>query len=237
MNKRGNVFEDNPDLKRIVFFAFYIVFFVFIVILLRSGLKNNNTSYNRYNSGFNKSFSLKAMKNNNYHFNYILEKNNNKTIFDGTKYNNKEEFLMSGNTSLYYYGEDDNYFVRDNNTLSYTNTVNPIEFSKFLDPSNLDKLFIHGTYISRTEYLSGKEVDYNYEIATSSILRSIDSINADLDDNVNKVVAKVDEDGKLFEIDLDLTNYYKYYDSSIEEYKLVLTYSKYNEITDIKINK
>ena len=144
---------------------------------------------------------------------------------------------MSGNTSLYYYGEDDNYFVRDNNTLSYTNTVNPIEFSKFLDPNNLDKLFIHGTYISRTEYLSGKEVDYNYEIATSSILRSIDSINADLDDNVNKVVAKVDEDGKLFEIDLDLTNYYKYYDSSIEEYKLVLTYSKYNEITDIKINK
>jgi len=38
------------------------------------------------------------------------------------------------------------------------------------------------------------------------------------------------------EIDIDLTSYYNYYDKSINNYKLSITYSKYGMVDEITAN-
>ena len=229
MNRNG----ENSDIKNILFFGFYIIFFIFVGLILRSNLSNNKTTVDKYNSGYNKSFTLKDINKNNYHFNYELTKNGNTIIFDGDKYKNKQEFIKSGDYPEYYYSDDNNYYLRNNSTLKYENIDNPIEFSKFIEISNLEKLFVHSTYTSYTEYFTGKQIDYNYEISTTTLLRNIDKIITDLDDLPNKISVESD-DGKIYKINMDLTSYYKYFDDSIYEYKLTLTYTKYGDINEIK---
>lgn len=241
MNKsRFQFFDDNPDIKRVIFFIFYIVFFIFVVILLRSSLKNNNvSSVNRNNSGYQKSFNLNSIKSDNYHFNYKLEKNNEVIIFDGDRLGSKSLFMMSGDASFNYYLENDLCYLRDNNTLLWNRVDNPMEFYKFTLYDNLHKMLVHGSYISKTTYLSGEEDDYNYEISTASIMKNIDREESDIDGESNLISVHVLKDGTISEIEVVLTDYYKYYDSSIYNYKITLSYSKLGSIkdSDVKINK
>ena len=237
---RFQFLNDNPDIKRMIFFVFYVVFFIFVVILLRSSLKSDNvSSVNRNNSGYQKSFNLNLLKKNNYHFNYKVEKNNEVIIFDGDRLGDKNLFVMSGDNSFYYYLENDLCYLRDNNSLLWNRAINPMEFYKFTLYDNLHKLLVHGSYISKTTYLSGEEDDYNYEISTASVVKNIDGRESDVDGEVNSVSVHVLKDGEISEIVLDLTDYYKYYDNSIYDYKITLSYSKINGIkdSDVKINK
>ena len=41
----------------------------------------------------------------------------------------------------------------------------------------------------------------------------------------------------MSEVNLDLTNYYHYYDSNIYEYKLSLIYSKIGEVGNISVER
>ena len=235
-NKFQEAFEDNPELKQLLFFGFYIVFFIFIVVLLRSAFASSNNRLTRYNSGYNYSFKLKEIAGRNYHFYYKLTKNSQTVIFDGDKNDNIENFVMSGNPTIQYYNDNNNYYAKNNNTLIYEKTTNPMDFYKVIELENLRKLFVHGTYISKTEYLDGEGEDDTYQISTSSMLRNLDNVESDLD-SVNTVVVKVNKDDVLSEVNLDLTNYYHYYDSSIYEYKLSLIYSKIGEVGNISVER
>ena len=82
-------------------------------------LSNNKTKLDKYNYCYNKSFTLKDISKNNYHFNYELTKNGNTIIFDGDKYKNKQEFIKNGDYPEYYYSDDNNYYLRNNSTLKY----------------------------------------------------------------------------------------------------------------------
>lgn len=233
----NNEFLDNQsNVKQIFFFAFYIVFFIFIVILFRGINNGNNKQNTRFNSGYNYSFNLNDINRNNYYFIYKKAVNDIITIYEGERYNNTLEFTMSGEISNKYYVNDDIYYLKNPNTLEYVPTTNPMDFSILVDNVNLTKLFSSATYKSFVEYLDSKAKDYNYEISTSSMLRIFNNEEIDLDDNSNKIVAKVDENGRLYEIDMDMTNYFKYFDQSITSYKLSLSYSKFGTIEKLLIN-
>ena len=234
--KLDSYFDDNPEMKKIIFCAFYLVFFVFLIILLRLSSNNSNSEkITRENSGLNKSYSLESLSKENYHFNIIEEENDKKTIYDGDVNGDKALFVKSGAPSLNYYKNKDSYYLRDENTLLYDSTDNPLISSKFVESGNIKKLIVHGIYESVTTYFNGTESDYNYSISTSTILRNFDNIEADLDDKPNTIKIKVN-DNKVKEIDIDLTSYYNYYDKSINNYKLSITYSKYGMVDEITSN-
>lgn len=240
MKEKGKfqeVFEENPELKQLAFFAFYIVFFIFIVVLLRSSVKTNSQKLTRYNSGYNHDFNLKSIANKNYHFNYKVTKNNETYIFDGDRNEEKQTLLISGEPALYYYSEKDKFYMRNPNTLIYEESNNPMEFSNLIEQEKLEELFTHATYISKTEYLDESQSDYTYEISTSTMLRNFNNQETDIEDSNNKIIAKTDNSRTLYEIELDFSNYYHYFDNNINEYKLILTYSKFGEISPINIEK
>lgn len=232
-NKMQEMFEDNPELKQVFFFGFYIVFFVFIVILLRSSFTTANSKVTRSNSGYGTSFKLKELENENYHFNYKITKNKEVTIYDGNKNKEMQEFIKSGAPSTNYYSKEGKYYIRNINTLLYEESPNPMEFEKLLTLNNLKKFFIHGSYTARTEYINDSGEDYIYEISTSTMLRNIDNIEVDVAGESNKVTVKLDKNGVLSEIEMNLTDYFHYFDQSINEYKLVISYSKFDEIDTI----
>ena len=232
-NKMQEMFEDNPELKQVFFFGFYIIFFVFIVILLRSSFTTTNSKVTRSNSGYRTSFKLKELENENYHFNYKIIKNKEVTIYDGNRNKEMQEFIKSGTPSLNDSSKEGKYYIENVNTLLYEESINPMEFEKLLTLNNLKKLFIYGSYIARTEYTNNSEEDYIYEISTSTMLRNIDNIEADVAGEPNRIAVKLDKNGVLSEIEMNLTDYFHYYDPSINEYRLTSNYSKFDEIATI----
>ncbi len=52
MNKKDNIFsvlDENPDLKKVAFFIFYLIFFIVMILMLRGtnkALPKENTRYN-----------------------------------------------------------------------------------------------------------------------------------------------------------------------------------------------
>lgn len=233
----NNEFLDSQlNTKQIFFFAFYIVFFIFIVILFRGINNGSNKQNTRFNSGYNYSFNLNDINKNNYHFVYKKMLNNTTTIYEGERYNNTLEFIMSGEFSNKYYANNSTYYLKNPNTLEYEPTTNPLDFNNLITGTSLTKLFSSATYKSFVEYLDSSAKDYNYEISTSSLLRIFNNEETDLDDKTNMIIAKVDENGKLYEIDMDMTNYFKYFDQNITNYKLSLSYSKFGTIEKILMN-
>lgn len=229
-SKFQEVLEDNPGFRQLLFFGFYVVFFLFVILLLRGSFADRDSKITRYNSGYGHSFQLDELLKKNYHFHYQLIKNGTTVIFDGDCYGDNQLFVKSGNPSIRYSKTKEEYFMMDPNTLVYEKSTNPMEFSEIVDPNHLQKLFIHGSYQSRTEYMDEPLVDYHYEISTATILKNIHQIKADLDDPANLITAKVHKSQRLYEIDMDLTSYYQYFDPTVTEYRLLLTYSKYGEI-------
>ena len=238
MNKNNNKFTDNPESKRVIFFVFYFVFFLIVVLLLRGANANNNSNrITSNNSGYSKSFNFDKLKNNNYHFIYKLDKNSNITIYEGDNDSITTTFVMSGNPSLNYYSKNNLYYVKNINTLMWESATNPIEFYKLIDFNTLDEIMKRATYMSRTEYLSGDEVDYNYEVSTATLIKYLDNNTiSEVGDNLNNFIFHVDSNDVLYQIDMDISSYYKYYHSDINRYFISLKYSKIGEISNIRID-
>lgn len=228
-NRLQELFEESPEFKQFFFFGFYIIFFIFLVVILRSAYKSNNEHVTRYNSGYKHNFTLEEIKKDNYYFTYTLYKNNQVIVYEGKKNKEFSEFIMSGEVASEYKRQGNNYSKKNINTLLYENVTSPMEFDKLLDNDILSRIFVRASYISRTEYLEKEEKDYNYEIATSTLTKVVDNMETDLD-SINKIVAHVSDSGELYQIDMDVTNYFKYFDNTIYNYTLKLNYSKFGEV-------
>lgn len=232
-NKLTEYFDENPDTRKIFFVVFYLIFFIFIAILLRNSV-STGTTFTKQNTGLNKSYNLDAIGNKNYHINIIEDVNGEKNIYDGDVNKDKVEYIKSGNPPLYYYKEGNSTYLRNNNTLMYSKVDTPFISERFLTKDALNDLLIHSTYTSLTNYFNGEETDYNYVISTSTIRRLFDKEETDIDDKENNITIKAGENN-IEEIDMDLTSYYNSIYGNINDYKLIITYSKFNEIGNINV--
>ena len=236
-NKKQNEFlsqlDNNPMLKQIVFFGFYLVFFVVLIILLRTGYKNNTSKEVKSSrSGYLYDYKLDRILNQNYHFVFKENLNGNEVIYEGDLFDNELSFVKSGVVSSTYYINDDKVYLKDNNLLTWNEVNNPMVFYQFTNGKLINKLIKKAKYISKTEYIHSEKKEYLYNI-TSDEIRSILDIEKLNDDTVNTIVVSILENGNVNSISLDLTNYYKYSDNNIISYKLVFSFSKYDEIEEI----
>ncbi|MBO5138542.1 MAG: hypothetical protein J6B89_02765 [Bacilli bacterium] len=233
-NKKINQ-QDNSSLKSGLFFAFYIVFFLVVVFLLRTGYKENNSKVTATNSGYGYSFKLTRLENKNYYFIYTEELDTNTTIYEGERFANTSKYKKSGSIIQEYIEDSQEIRYKNPNTLTWEKCDNPMIFNKFTNSNNIKRLLTHGTYISKTMYVSNKDTAYNYEISTSTIAKLFDKVEIDIDDKPNTMSIILDETGKIKEIKYDLTSYYQYKNQNTSSYKISLKYSKYGEIKEIEL--
>ena len=78
-----------------------------------------------------------------------------------------------------------------------------------------------------------KEKDFNYEISNNSIRKILDLEEIPNDESKTKLVVKTEENKKIKTITLDLTDYYKTQDITINQYIITISYSKIGKIEEI----
>lgn len=233
-NKKLNQTENN-NIKSGLFLGFYAIFFLLVVFLLRTGYKENNQKITTKNSGYGYNFKLTRLENRNYHFIYTEELDNNLVVYEGNKFANTTKYKKSGSTVQEYIEDNKTVKYKDNNTLTWEKCENPMFFNKFTNPNYIKRLLTHGTYISKTMYINNSDTAYNYDIATSTIIKILDKKEIDIDDKPNTISIILDSTGKIKEIKYDLTSYYKYINPDALSYKISQKYSKYGEIKEIEL--
>ena len=233
-NNLFNEVNQDPNLKRTVFFGFYTVFFLVLVILLRTGYKNNNLEKkDNKKTGYNYDYKLDLILNQNYHFVYKENSNGVETIYEGDLLDNVSSFVKSGTVSLQYYQQNDDVYVKDNNLLTWAKVENPIIFNKFTNAEKLNTIIRKSKYISMTDYIDSEMKEFNYEISNNSLRNIFDIEEIEEDKLINKITVTIMENGKIKSIMLDLSNYYGYNNTNISNYVITLSYSKFDKIEEI----
>ena len=233
--KKENVEKtEQTPLKTALFLVFYAIFFIIIIFLLRTGYKENSKKITRNNSGYGYNFKLTRLENKNYHFTFIEENNDVITVYEGDRKGEMLSYKKSGLISTEYYQDYNQIKYKNPNTLIWENSLNPMIFDKFINPNYIKNIINHSTYKSKTIDIDTEETSYNYEIPTNILIRIFENKTIELDDKENTLSVVLDKEGKIKEINYDLTSYYKYYNPTTMTYKLTTKYSRYDQIKEIE---
>lgn len=219
-------FMKTPRGKAVLFFGIYLIFFIGLAIFSRVVGTGNSISPQLNITPY--SYSLNQISNHNYHYRYQYQIDDSTIAFEGDRVGNKS--LFSDGIISYYQKED--LFMRNQDGL-WVKCDNPYIFPSLLDDSIMNTLISSATYVSKTELASGEE-EVNFEISTTTLVKILDGIVIDLDDPVNTIQLKKNSDGEVVEIHYDLTSYAIYHGRCSSQFQLILSYSKFGEISKIQ---
>ena len=215
--------------RSLLFFGGYLIFFIILFIIIGTASRSSVTSED-YEKSDSIKYNISSIEDNNYSYKYTITVDVNDFIFEGKRYNDKELFKYN-NINYYKDNSNNNIFKKEDNI--WIKAEDPNDFSFFTDIDNLKKIEEKATYISKTDYESGKRV-YNYEISTTTLEKIISDVDIDLDDKPNELIVSTDEDEVVYSMKLKLDSYGKYKQLCNKYLTIELEYDEFGEIKDIK---
>ena len=212
----------NPRGKALVFFGAYFIFFLMIGLISRLG---NNSGVSTPNFNQNEGLSTDMIEKYNYDFTYTITIDNNTVIYSGSRDKLEEVFNYNdGINNHNYYKKDTSYFMKLND--SWIKADDPYLYKLFLSSDIYNILKSNFTYISKTSYQDGRE-SYNYQISTTSMIKSLENIDLDLADLPNAFVVSSDSSDNINKIEMNLSSYGRFKGICSSEFKVVLAYSNF----------
>lgn len=216
----------DPQKKAILMLIIMFLFFSFVVISVRTTHSNMDKEVeNPKDNTFE--FSLSNIENSNYHFIYTVKVDDNITIYEGDRFYDKELFSI-GEDKYYRYKD---VYLKDIKGV-WSTFDNPYLFSDFKEIDKIQSLLKLSSFLSKTEYNDSNKV-YNYNITTSTILKTLESIETDIDDISNVISITTDSEGNAIEINYDLSSY-SIYKKLGNKVSLNIKYTKFGEIENIE---
>lgn len=219
-----NNLKSTPRGKAVFFFGFYLIFFIVIFSLAAAGGKDTN----KYENNNKYDYDLSMIEKNNYNFKYINTIDVDSIEFSGKRY--KDNSLYKNNNLLYFKNKNKNYL---NNNDLWVECNEPNQFNYFTDINNIKNILNKSTYMSKTDYESGK-ITYNYEISTTTLVKLINDIDIDLDDKTNSITLSTDEEKHINKISFNLDSYGIYNKICKLKFSIDLEYDKFGEIEKIE---
>ena len=223
MNKVFKLIKEllkTPKGKALLFFGFYFVFFLVIAILARISPGNvNDESLNQ-----NKLFSLSDINGNNYSYECNINIDNNIFKINGVKMQDKEKFTyIYDNIQKDYYKEGSSYYLDEH--------ISEIPSWYFNLIDNLDYLVNNSTYVSVTNYESGKNV-LRYILSSASISKLVDNKDLDIEEIPNEInITK--NNNRVDEVDIIFSSYCISTNKCTNYGKLSILYNNFGKIESI----
>ena len=215
--------------RALLFFLGYLIFFVIVFIFIQTSSRVN-LSRDDFENGTTVNFNVDKIQDNNYSYKYTITLDINDYEFVGKRQDNLEELLYNE----YYYFRDynTNKSYREEKS-NWIECKDPNDFKYFTDIDNIIDLANNATYISKTNYESGKTT-YNYEISTTTIEKLMNDIDIDLDDKPNELVFSTDEEENVVNIKMKLDSYGKYKNYSKKYFSINLEYDDFGDIKELE---
>lgn len=213
-----------------------IIFFVILAIFARFNATSSNKNSNNNNQ------DVVEKENNDskteqeqeqiisYDFTYTIDNNNQISIVEGKRYNNKQKFSIIENGKKQEYAKiEDSYLKLEENKYDILNG-NINDYFKYLELDDIKEF---------TEYSVSEEKNDNkvYEIDVPDL---IDKYNFELEYNsfndfeTDSITIEYDKE-KIKKITLDYSNYFSYITNSTYKFKVTMSFSNYGKVEDFDI--
>jgi hypothetical protein len=216
-----------PKGKAILFFMGYLIFFIFLMILVRV-VTPKPVTYEDYEKGNAYDYSIENLLSDNYSYTYTIKCGNDKYEYNGKKDGKNEIFTFNG---VDYYKNSDGFF--NNKSGSFVKGDNPFKYYYFIEFDNINDLFTNSYYLSKTEF-DDKRQKYDFLISTNTIIKLMEDKDIDISDEANTLVLNTDKDGYVNKLEFTLDSFATYKKECSNNLKIVLEYSNYGEIENIK---
>lgn len=231
MNKKESKNEikelmKTPRGRAILFFGAYLLFFLFIAIFARTGGTSNINK--KYESGSPLAFSLSGIEKSNYKFKYEVNIDGVISKYEGSSTINNSLFKVNGMIEYYFNGN--NYFTNNNGV--WLNVENPIRNYDFINNKNISKFIEKASYISKTEYDSGKDV-YTFNISSATINKILENKDLDISEVPNEIIISTDDENNVTEVKYNLNSYCKVKKLCTNSMNITLNYDDVGDIYDI----
>lgn len=217
--------QNNPKGKAILFFIFYAFFFLIIICILFFG-KRDYTKASDYERGNATIYSSKSLLENNYSFIYSIILDDKVYYYEGKKKDNYESFQYLDKN---YYRNGNDFYVEDG---TWVKTENPYLYSEFLDTQNINNLISLASYLSKTNYDSGK-MTYNYLLSTNTINKAFYDVDSDFLEEPNQVVISTDEEKHINQVLFFLDSYCSLNKTCIKNLKIDIQFDQIGKIEKI----
>lgn len=217
--------QNNPKGKAILFFIFYAFFFLIIICILFFG-KRDYTKASDYERGNATIYSSKSLLENNYSFIYSIILDDKVYYYKGKKKDNYESFQYLDKN---YYRNGNDFYVEDG---TWVKTENPYLYSEFLDTQNINNLISLASYLSKTNYDSGK-MTYNYLLSTNTINKAFYDVDSDFLEEPNQVVISTDEEKHINQVLFFLDSYCSLNKTCIKNLKIDIQFDQIGKIEKI----
>lgn len=214
-----------PRGRALLFFAFYFVFFIFLMIFSRVNISKKSVTGD-YENGLPYNFNTSVVLNKNYKFNYKIILDDNTYTFQGEKYGDYELFKLDQKE---YYRDGDVFYQKND---GWEKTDNPYIFVNFLNIEKVLDLLKYAMYESKTSYESGKN-SYNFLLSTNTINKEWNYINSDFFENPNSFVLATDENNNLNHIVFYLDSYCRLNDLCKNSLTINIDYDEFGTISKI----
>ena len=206
--------------KAIAYLAFYFIFFIVIIVMIRSNPSDET------NEVVTPKFDFSLIEANNYHFHYQDVLGNGTTVYDGDRNQDNSLFTKSDSVnSLSIYSSGSIYLGKDSSG-AYVMIDNPYLFPELKDLDSIKKVLNKATYISTSNLRK------TYQISTTTLVSIFDNQEIDLDDMPNTIVVTTNSDGQIYKIEYDFSSYSIY--RGYGAYQGSLLYSNFSNIPEIE---
>ena len=220
-------FIRTPKGKAFLFFGIYFIFFIALSMIAHIGGKGPVLGSTDLKLG-EFSYDLSSIEDGNYNFSYQFLVDQVVTTYSGKHYEDKALF-SDGNTDFY---QSADLFMKKQDGV-WVKSESPYVLASLTDVSVINDLIGLSTYISKTELATGEQI-VNLEISTTTLVKMLEGIEVDLDDPVNSIELKKNENGEVVQIKYNLDSYAKYKGLAINEFRLNLDYSNFGDIKEFK---
>ena len=163
----------------------------------------------------------------NYSYSYDILLDDKEYKYTGKRDNHDELFTYNDKE---YYKNFDNYFV---NNGVWVKSENPFIFSDFLYSDSMVELIKSSFYESKTVYEDGRTT-YNLLISSNTINKVLHNVDSDFEENPNKLLLTLDDNGSIKEITMELNSYCTLNKKCQKSLKMTLKYDNYTKIDKIK---
>jgi len=214
--------------RALLFFLGYLIFFIFVFIFIQTSGRMH-VSRSDYENGNSVNFNVEQIMNKNYSYDYMITIDVNDYEYVGSRKDDLELFTYNDNSYFRDY-KNNKIYLKDND--KWVETKSPNDFDYFTNIDNIMELANAATYISKTDYESGK-MTYTYDISTTTIEKIVNDVDIDLDDKPNELIFSSDEEGNVNNIKMNLDNYGKYKKYSKKYFTIELSYDDFGKVKNI----